>query len=81
MTTELGEDGLQALNRDNPWQQLTPEGALNDSPAFRAALQQVEDELEGAGRWLDAFVKNLRSALELSLSMPFVCFVCKLSIV
>ena len=74
MTTEQGDDGLPAPTRDDPWQQLTPEAALNDSPAFRAALQQVEDELEGAGRWLDAFVKNLRSALELSLSRDgFVC--------
>jgi hypothetical protein len=51
-----------------PWHQLTPEAALEDSPFFRAALHQVEDDLEIAGKWLDGFVKNLRSALELSLS-------------
>ena len=53
---------------ETPWHQLTPEDALEDSPFFRAALQKVEDDLEIAGKWLDGFVKNLRNALELSLS-------------
>lgn len=61
-----------SVNDGTPWHQLTPEAALEDSPFFRAALHQVEDDLEIAGKWLDGFVKNLRSALELSLSKQWL---------
>ena len=53
------------------WERLTGEAVLEDSPIFRSALQQAEDDVEEAGKWLDSFVKSLRTALELSLSMPF----------
>jgi len=50
------------------WELLRGEEVLEDSPFFRSALQNVEDEVEEAGKWLDSFIKNLRTALELSLS-------------
>ncbi len=64
-----GQGGMsQVVARHNPWRLLTSDEALEDSPFFRSSLHQVEDEIEGAGRWLEAFVRNLRTALELSLS-------------
>lgn len=64
---------MRRKGTDGPWLLLTSEAAMDDSPAFRAALHQAEDEIDGAGRWLEGFVKNLRNALELSISTVAVC--------
>lgn len=56
------------LEEVGSWDNLAPELALKDSPLFRASLQNVEDEVETAARWLESFIKNIREALLISTS-------------
>lgn len=57
-----------SLEEVGSWDNLTTELAIKDSPCFRASLQNVEDEVDIAARWLELFIKNIRETMLISSS-------------